>query len=761
MKKNQLLAMALCTVCVSHLAAVEHGSVAGQAVNLYVQHNGNFNPNATPLTQKLDFKVVTIGSKTWAWTHQIGGAVGAAGWASQFRTYAPAKVEHNLTIRSDENSESSGIIGQAIPEVSKISFFQAPNDADFYETALYDYDVAKKNSADPNDKIPPVTGECKTTFVGSSTAILSLSATDNSNFFFYYLRNRADNMETVSFAPTITLDGLKAMTGYEIEVTPIDFSGNEGQTKTVSFKTQDIINITSGIAKDIRFVLKSTSEELEYYYEMVNPENTFRDAFLKYTVGGVTQEVKPSISPDGKYCYGVLNSNRIWDETLELNMGYFIYVAGEPNWGDYVIENTKITEGELAGTPIVCRMGQGPAMETVVPELESASLSDVTTKYVQLTLKGSDNSGVIYYEIAGAEGKANLFRTGTAYLSNILPEKLYNLRVVAKDLAGNASEDTLYVQVQTSMLRSDIGDNKRMNYNSLTLPSGQGGELQSIIKREDNKLTIGVTTRNQSLADNKVNVRFFPSDSLNQTPTVTIDEVVYPLTDRIPSESTSDKGITTAQITFTDKIGEVDIEDNAVFKIRWDVTWWMGGRFFTADFTYRIGDNGQDDTRGPSKPELITEEHDSSAETVVMVWFPCIDNLSGVKGYEVIVDNEEPQLIFNLGQEQFRLSIHKDASLRVTAVDYAGNRSDTASHNYSKIDSHEIDPAQIYVSLDGNVLTLHGVDARKMLVYSVGGSLVAEAIHVNQVDISALNKGIYLIRAYDGVGKAYVVKMVK
>ncbi len=51
-------------------AAIDHGSVKGTGLPFYAQYNaGTLDPLTVRAGVTFDFKVVTIGSKTWGWTN--------------------------------------------------------------------------------------------------------------------------------------------------------------------------------------------------------------------------------------------------------------------------------------------------------------------------------------------------------------------------------------------------------------------------------------------------------------------------------------------------------------------------------------------------------------------------------------------------------------------------------------------------------------------------------------------------------------------
>ncbi len=252
----------------------------------------------------------------------------------------------------------------------------------------------------------PSISSCTSSNVTETTADLNITGSDDSGDLFYYITSGTGIAE-VSFLPTITITGLTSSTTYTLNVTPVDFNGNTGASFPVSFTTGGLVQITSGIAKDIKFVLKSTATQLEYYYQLTDPTKKFRDAFLQITPAGSSTyfEIKPTLSPDSTYVYGVSTDASIANKILSLNCGYWI-APGQPDYSDYVVTNTTITSGPLSGIPIKHQMGGGIAAseaDTTSPVLNGVTLEDVTSNYLKLGIDGSDNSGNVYYTITGGK----------------------------------------------------------------------------------------------------------------------------------------------------------------------------------------------------------------------------------------------------------------------------------------------------------------------------------------------------------------------
>lgn len=737
-------------MCAGTSFALNHGSMKGAGVAMYDQGSLGGNTAGTAKTATLDYKLVTIGNKTWAWNKVNGATIDTgADWCSQLRYWSGTgtKTENNMLSRNATANLATEVWTSStafMPSPLKISFFQnLTSGIGMAETAAFAYNPTAINSAVAGDNTSPVITTASAT-TGETTATLNITGSDDQSDVFYHIVGTG--IEEIAFTSNFELAGLTPNTEYSLSVTPIDFSGNEGTTQTVTFTTAGLTQITSGIAKDIKFVLLSTNDKLEYYYEFTNQQNTFRDAFLQITpAGGTMFEVKPSISPDGKYAYGATSDPRIAGKVLSLDLGYFIYAEGDPIWDDYVVENRVITEGALKGTSIKHQMNGGIApseKETVAPILDKVTLSDVTNDYIKLHILGADNSGTVYYQITGATNTADAFRTGDFYLTSIEPGRIYDLTVVAKDLSGNVSRSVV-LKAKTANQRSNISNNNGMGYNTTT-PPANGGELVSILNFDGTNLTLGCTTASTVIQ----NAEWKNRELYN--PTVKINGTSYPLT--------LDTNKTTASITFNGKIGQDEtailLSEGTVLNIQWSVFWGeTGGNFFTGTYIYKLGDEGQSDTEGPSLPEL-------SATGTTLTWPTCTDLLSGVKCYR-IEESGVSTIIMDLGEPSFSYEMAASPGVvTVTAVDFAGNTTSASIGNTTGVDETKESDFSLVTDLHSGHVSIKGVNAKKAAIYDLTAKVVAATQNTNRIDVSNLIAGIYLVKVVDSNGKNHSAKLV-
>ncbi len=752
MKTSILKKMGLMLVCIpfltfSVMANLNHGSVKGTGLPIYLQYNAN--PIVLSSVQAgvtFDYKVVTIGTKSWAWTNATGAILGNASYSSQLRYWGGTtfgnKTENNLTSRVGIQ-QTYGSTTSAIPSPLQLSFYQGLTPGGDCETARITYDPTLKNSSVSGDVTVPVITSCTSSGVTETSATLNFTGSDDQSDLFYYITG--NGIAEVSFLPSITLTGLSPLTAYNMTVTPIDFSGNEGIPANVNFTTSGLVQITSGIAQGVKFVLKSTATKFEFYYQPVDPTKKFRDTSLKITPTGGTQlaEIKPTISPDSTYAYAVTSDANIANKIISINCGYWL-APGLPDYSDWVTVNGTITSGILSGTAIKHQMGGSisPAeAETTAPVLSSVTLKDAAPSYVKLNINGSDNSGTVYYKITGSKSSSvNAFRTGDYFLTDIDPGKVYNLTVTPYDLSGNtAAAKTL--TVKTMNARSSIKDSTTTNYNTLILPVAPGGELVTIIQQSGNTLTLGCTTKSL-----KIPAGASRSKKFNH-PTIVIGSTTYPLT--ISADSL------TATTTFTGTIGTTAITAGTSLQVKWSVYWGSagvggiiaGGNYFTGTFTYVVGDSGQTDITGPSTPVLTLAGSS-------LTWPASSDDLSGVKSYLVSETGQTPVTLFDLGGSTFTYNMVNPSSVvTVKAIDFVGNNSAVASKN-------DVGTANQQVTLNSSVVYPNPAtdkiyvtgEVSEIALYSLQGQLVHSVLNSNSMNVSSFAKGLYIVRTTDKAG---------
>lgn len=217
-----------------------HGSMIGFNIPFYTSgsYGGIVSGEQRPMT--VDYKIVTIGSKSWIWNKINGHTLNSeTDYTSQARYWNEKKNMSVLWMTERDVSEwySPKVWGSfttPIPSPVKLSFFH-----DFYnlklETPLIDYNPSIINKKDSSDlEIPTITSiKIKNAYEYSIT--LLLSGTDNSTDLFYLIE--WDNGLKVSFNPEIRIADLLPNKTYSFTITPIDFNGNAGAPQRIEGRT--------------------------------------------------------------------------------------------------------------------------------------------------------------------------------------------------------------------------------------------------------------------------------------------------------------------------------------------------------------------------------------------------------------------------------------------------------------------------------------------------------------------------------------------
>ena len=369
MKTTRLLFFAAALFMSAALLAqptVMPGSIMGEGVAMGPQRRGGpANGTLTGLT--LDFRVVTVGNQTWAWTRLHGAAPDGAAWASQLRwiegTPFTGAMEMNLTGRAAGGvTFTTAPVRNATINPVPISFFQAVGNL-FYETVLdFTYDRTIANSADPTDTQAPVLAPPVIVSQTPLSMNLTLSATDNSGHFFFLIEDAANNFRTVSFANAVTVP-LLPETQHNFSIWAIDYSGNVSNVHTVSNQVLETPFFTEGQAMILNFRLDSRS--LTELVIDVTSSSLIADAFVWLYMNNarIPGEWKPAINVDvGTFAYQIIiPASEIpgWapNAVLGLNLGFITHPVGD--WGHYELNNRTITAGPHTGSPILHRIGTG------------------------------------------------------------------------------------------------------------------------------------------------------------------------------------------------------------------------------------------------------------------------------------------------------------------------------------------------------------------------------------------------------------------
>lgn len=248
------------------------GSMIGKDLPLYPIRDGKV--PGTAIAATFDFKVVTIGTTSWAWTDLHGLTIANNSYSSQFRYWSStsSKTENNLLERVAGTQQTYGKTSTVPPNNPlTITFLQEENN-NFYETADFTYDYTKANSANASDTEAPVL-----TATYSKTDLnfdLTLSATDNSGSYFYYIVDEANGIEDVVFLDGTLQKKLSTETTYDIKVYAVDFSGNTSLPEEIKFTT-DAVNYGDIPSEYCYYLMGTKSAEFAYMSMTTDADGKF------------------------------------------------------------------------------------------------------------------------------------------------------------------------------------------------------------------------------------------------------------------------------------------------------------------------------------------------------------------------------------------------------------------------------------------------------------------------------------------------------
>ncbi|MDR0865863.1 MAG: T9SS type A sorting domain-containing protein [Candidatus Symbiothrix sp.] len=240
-------------------AEILHGSLKVTQAQLYLSNTGENSTiaNCAPGTEYddfMDYKVVTLdlGSSysTWVWA-KIGKTIDPA--ASGIR----ARYNKAQSITSNNDRQEYWLPGRIVVDgADHIAYGGSKLDRDgkawnpttyfsvwvtsggtWTETAKTYYIYNQPNSPVSGDTQAPTLIQTKANNIGEREVTLSLDGGDNSGDFFYHIKDAANGLEFVSFINSYPLKALTPDTQYNLVVTPVDFSGNEGTSQTIAFRT--------------------------------------------------------------------------------------------------------------------------------------------------------------------------------------------------------------------------------------------------------------------------------------------------------------------------------------------------------------------------------------------------------------------------------------------------------------------------------------------------------------------------------------------
>jgi hypothetical protein len=180
-----------------------------------------------------------------------------------------------------------------------------------------------------------------------------------------------------------------------------------------------------------------------------------------------------------------------------------------------------------------------------------------------------------------------------------------------------------------------------------------------------------------------------------------------------------------------------------------------GGNFFTGTYNYVIGDDGQLDITGPFAPDsnqfILTGN--------ILSWPAWVDDLSGVKYYDVVENDFPPVRIFDLGESSFSYTMSEpNNTVTITAVDFVNNSNSYTkglANNKTELFTNDINiypnPASDHIYFSNKVA--------KANLFTLQGQKVLSVENSQSVNISNLPKGLYIVKLVDLSGNQQTSKI--
>ncbi|MDR0618745.1 MAG: hypothetical protein LBG17_02475 [Bacteroidales bacterium] len=217
------------------------GSIVENNAVLYPTANDTANiESGADGTITTDYKIVTVGTKTWVWTKLNGSNISGEGWASQImykQSTGALTKPGNIAGRTGNNISYGSFANTPTENSVQINVFVYPTTTGawtYRSTAFVSYDKTLPNSKDNEDATAPVFTEKPNIVDKTLTSVtIAMPATEASGNWFYYVADAANNYEEIFFDDTVSI-ALTDGTDYEFTIIPVDFSGNAGSAEKVA-----------------------------------------------------------------------------------------------------------------------------------------------------------------------------------------------------------------------------------------------------------------------------------------------------------------------------------------------------------------------------------------------------------------------------------------------------------------------------------------------------------------------------------------------
>lgn len=408
-------------------------------------------------------------------------------------------VAYNHVGNNGINAHTKYIYGSDLQNTTKVRYarFYSTKAATEWGVKLFEFQVYGLPFVASGDTEKPVMGTATLDSNNHNTAIITVTATDNDEVAAYHIVDNANSYEQ-TLAPTddkITLIGLNPETAYALTITALDLAGNESENAaTVSFttnvynlkptaapaapthdatKVQSVFcDVYGGTFSAIEGWGQSTQfEELNFdgnyvrYYTNFNylgwaaatpinasameklhldiwaPDNATLDIVPIYGGTGLTTDdgQRKKVTLAGQQWNSIDLTLTTDYPNLNLN-SIFQFKFDNPTGADiFAFDNVYFyRESEIGDVTPPTNL-----TATAVPAFETAVIS----------CQATDESSISYKVYLGAElkgtGSANSGETVAITVTNLQPNREFTMTVIATDVYGNESAETVDVNFTT------------------------------------------------------------------------------------------------------------------------------------------------------------------------------------------------------------------------------------------------------------------------------------------------------------------------
>ncbi|MBD3250008.1 MAG: DUF2341 domain-containing protein [Candidatus Pacebacteria bacterium] len=304
----------------------------------------------------------------------------------------------------------------------------------------------KSFSTDP----PPVVKDVKASNIGIDSAIIDFSVQSASKVKIYYGQSttfgglKEISTSTLDSSYTVKLDGLKDGVKYYYKINTFDTEGEEYEGTVLDFSTLprpevSLIRIqqVKNAAQPTMLVSWQSNTDISSivtYYPADNPSQA-RDEVDVALKTGEHQMLVKGLYPDTKYNLVVKGRDKIGNEAVSDT--YTFTTATDtrpPKISDLSVEGSTVPPSETAG------------QESLAQLIVSWNTDEPATSQVEF----GEGTGNTYSSQTSQDTK--LSYNHLVIISGLTPSKVYHLRAISDDKAGNESKsiDTVTIAPKTT-----------------------------------------------------------------------------------------------------------------------------------------------------------------------------------------------------------------------------------------------------------------------------------------------------------------------